>query len=267
MEGLIRVRFLQQDTRNTVKSSTKKSQLSGSAKNLKAKPVKKAVLKKPASKPLSSKPLSSKPLPMKVSGKPAGAKKPTTKLSATSKPPASARIAVVEKIEEVVVAPVRIEFKVGDKVVYGPHGVGVIDSIEVIKRGSFEIKGYYIVVQSNGARGFVPMGQEHSAGLRRVVDEKTLQQVYLILKDKKVTIDTQTWNRRYREYNQKIKTGSLVEIAKVLRDLLALKGHKELSFGERRMLDTAQDLLVKEISIAKARSEDKIVAELESIWA
>lgn len=241
------------------------------SKNVKSKnaPSSKAITKAVAAKPVAKKTVkvSSKPLPMKAPSKPtAAAKKPTTKLSATSKPPASAR-AQVEKIEEVVVAPVRIEFKVGDKVVYGPHGVGVIDSIEVIKRGSFEIRGYYIVVQSNGARGFVPMGQEHSAGLRRVVDEKTLQQVYTILKDKKVTIDTQTWNRRYREYNQKIKTGSLVEIAKVLRDLSALKGHKELSFGERRMLDTAQDLLVKEISIAKARSEDKIVAELESIWA
>ena len=259
-----------------MKSSPQKSNGSrvGSAKKGASK-LSSSALKSSVSRTLKSKPVkksaaASKPLPMKVSGKTAAAsKKPTTKLSATSKPPASARAAaVVEKVQEVVAPPaVRIEFKVGDKVVYGPHGVGVIDSIEVIKRGSFEIRGYYIVVQSNGARGFVPMGQELSAGLRRVVDEKTLQQVYLILKDKKVTIDTQTWNRRYREYNQKIKTGSLVEIAKVLRDLSALKGHKELSFGERRMLDTAQDLLVKEISIAKARSEDKIVAELESIWA
>jgi len=91
--------------------------------------------------------------------------------------------------------------------------------------------------------------------------------VYKILRDKKVEIDQQTWNRRYREYTEKIKTGSVLEIAKVLRDLFVLKGDKELSFGERKMLDTARNLLVKELAIAKAHSEEKIMEELRGIFA
>ena len=83
----------------------------------------------------------------------------------------------------------------------------------------------------------------------------------------KVEGDSQTWNRRYREYTEKIKTGSPLEIAKVLRDLLVLKGDKELSFGERKMLDTARSLLVKELSIAKALPEEKIMDELKAIFA
>ncbi len=79
--------------------------------------------------------------------------------------------------------------------------------------------------------------------------------------------DSQTWNRRYREYTEKIKTGSPLEIAKVLRDLLVLKGDKELSFGERKMLDTARSLLVKELSIAKAHPEEKIMEELRTMFA
>ena len=75
------------------------------------------------------------------------------------------------------------------------------------------------------------------------------------------------WNRRYREYTEKIKTGSPLEIAKVLRDLLVLKGDKELSFGERKMLDTARSLLVKELSIARAHPEEKIIEELNTIFA
>ena len=77
----------------------------------------------------------------------------------------------------------------------------------------------------------------------------------------------QAGNRRYREYTQKIKTGSVFEIAKVIRDLSVLKTDKELSFGERKMLDTAQGLLIKEISIAKSRPEDTIKAELLQLFS
>ncbi len=69
-----------------------------------------------------------------------------------------------------------------------------------------------------------------------------------------------------REYTEKIKTGSILEIAKVLRDLFVLKGDKELSFGERKMLDTARNLLVKELSIARSHSEEKIMEELRHIF-
>lgn len=158
-----------------------------------------------------------------------------------------------------------LEFDTGDKVVYPAHGVGAIDSIQIRKVSGSEQKFYMISILETGMKIMVPVSQVKTVGLRRVVDSKTVEQVYGILRDRKVTIDTQTWNRRYRDYSQKIKTGSVLEIAKVIRDLSALKGDKELSFGERRMLDTAQGLLIKEISIAKARPEDVVRAELESM--
>jgi CarD family transcriptional regulator len=82
-----------------------------------------------------------------------------------------------------------------------------------------------------------------------------------ILKEKNVKIDNQTWNRRYREYMEKIKTGSVYEIAEVLRDLFVLKVDKELSFGERKMLDTARNLLLKELSLAT--DKEKLFQEEE----
>ena len=104
----------------------------------------------------------------------------------------------------------------------------------------------------------IPTENVNSVGLRRIIGKDMVTKVYKILRDKKVEIDQQTWNRRYREYTEKIKTGSVLEIAKVLRDLFVLKGDKELSFGERKMLDTARNLLVKELAIAKShqRRED-----------
>lgn len=177
------------------------------------------------------------------------------KLGAPSKIPAPAPVAVAAFIE----------FKVADKVVYPAHGVGVIDSIEIRKVGGTEQKFYRILFPEAGMKIMVSVSQVANVGLRKVVDHKTVDEVYGILRDRNVAVDTQTWNRRFRDYSQKIKTGSVLEIAKVIRDLSALKSDKELSFGERRMLDTAQGLLVKEISIAKAKSEDVIRAELQSI--
>ena len=80
-------------------------------------------------------------------------------------------------------------------------------------------------------------------------------------------MDNQTWNRRFREYTEKIKTGSVYEVAEVYRDLLTLKIEKELSFGERKMLDTARNLLVKEISLAKRVKEEQIEKDLDRIFA
>ena len=109
--------------------------------------------------------------------------------------------------------------------------------------------------------------QKHYALLLGVGSPWEVKDVQLKLDDKKVEIDQQTWNRRYREYTEKIKTGSVLEIAKVLRDLFVLKGDKELSFGERKMLDTARNLLVKELSIARSHPEEKIMEELKNIFA
>lgn len=158
-----------------------------------------------------------------------------------------------------------ISFKKGDKVVYPAHGVGVVDRLEVKSVGGAEQKFYMISILETGMKIMVPVNQAESVGLRRVVDCDTIEEVYDILRDKNVTVDTQTWNRRYRDYTQKLKTGSVYEIAKVIRDLSVLKGDKELSFGERKMLDTAQGLLVKEISIAKATSEEQIKEEIYGI--
>ena len=87
-----------------------------------------------------------------------------------------------------------------------------------------------------------------------------------VLREKEISVETTTWNRRYREYMEKIKSGEPKQIAEVLRDLYLLKNDKDLSFGERKMLDTAKSLLVKELSIAKGLDEDEVEAEFTEIF-
>ena len=158
-------------------------------------------------------------------------------------------------------------FKVGEKVVYPAHGVGVIQSIQTRVVSGTEKTFYMLRILDSDMTIMIPTENVDSVGLRRVIGREMVTKVYKSLREKRVEIDQQTWNRRYREYTEKIKTGSVLEIAKVLRDLFVLKGDKELSFGERKMLDTARNLLVKELSIARSHPEEKIMEELKNIFA
>ncbi len=157
-------------------------------------------------------------------------------------------------------------FKEGDLAVYPAHGVGVIETIE-----SKEISGcrqdfYTIRILDNNMKIMVPTQNVDNVGLREIIGQKEIPKLYSILKKRDVVIDNQTWNRRYREYMDKIKTGSVFEVAEVYRDLLMLKEEKDLSFGERKMLDTARSLLVKEISLAKKVAEKQIEKDLDKMF-
>lgn len=159
-------------------------------------------------------------------------------------------------------------FKIGDIAVYPGHGVGSIESIETKEISGGAIQKFYILkVLGSGATIMVPIENEKAVGLRKVINKDASSKVYEILKERNddISVDRQTWNRRYREYMEKVKTGCVMEVAKVFRDLYLLKTDKELSFGERRMLDTAKNLLVKELSIARKQPEDKIEADIHKM--
>lgn len=142
------------------------------------------------------------------------------------------------------------QFKVGDHAVYPGHGVGRISSIEYKEILGTKHEFYSVQILETGMKIMIPAANIKSVGLRPLISKDEAQKVVDILKDKNVKIDTQTWNRRYRDYMEKIKTGSVYEIAEVLRDLYVLKVDKELSFGEKKMLDTAKNLLLKELNLA-----------------
>ena len=158
-------------------------------------------------------------------------------------------------------------FNIGDLAVYPAHGVGVIERIE-----SQEISGcrqdfYVMRILENGMKIMIPTTNVNNVGLREIIEECDVPKLFSILKKRDIQLDNQTWNRRYREYMDKIKTGSVFEVAEVYRDLLMLKVEKELSFGERKMLDTARNLLVKEISLAKEIKEEQVAEDLDSIFS
>lgn len=157
-------------------------------------------------------------------------------------------------------------FKVGDNAVYPGHGVGKVTAIEAKEIFGKKHEFYTIQILENGMKIMIPKDNVDSVGLRPIISKEEAGKVIEILKETNVKIDNQTWNRRYREYMEKIKTGSVFEIAEVLRDLFLLKVEKELSFGERKMLDTARSLLLKELSLATSREELSKEEEVRAIF-
>lgn len=154
-----------------------------------------------------------------------------------------------------------VTFKVGDNAVYPGHGVGRVTAIETKEILGNKQTFYSLQILETGMKIMIPRDNVVSVGLRPIISKDEAATVLGILKEKDVKIDNQTWNRRYREYMEKIKTGSVFEIAEVLRDLFLLKADKELSFGERKMLDSARTLLLKELTLAT--SQDDLFKEEE----
>jgi CarD family transcriptional regulator len=161
-------------------------------------------------------------------------------------------------------------FEIGDKAVYPGHGVGVIEAIEskqiLGKKQIFYILRILDNGMTNGMTIMIPRDHVETVRLRGVIRKIDVAKVIHILKDRDVTIDNQTWNRRYREYMEKINTGSIYEIAEVLRDLHLLRVEKELSFGERKIMDMAKNLLVKELAIARDVKESDVLREIKTIF-
>lgn len=148
------------------------------------------------------------------------------------------------------------EFKTGDHVVYPGHGVGVITAIDVKDIMGCKQEFYSIEIsESSQKKIMIPKDNAEANGLRHIISIDDSQKVLDILQKKDVKIDKQTWNRQHREYMDKIKTGSVYEIAEVLRDLYLLKVDKDLSFSQKNILGKARKLLLRELLLAMRKEE------------
>jgi len=158
-------------------------------------------------------------------------------------------------------------FSEGDMAVYPAHGVGVIKSVEMQTVAGIDQSFYVLEILENKMTIMIPTKSSESVGLRAIVNESEVRGVLDILADRTVELGSQTWNRRYRDYMEKIKTGSVHEVASVLRDLFLLSVDKDLSYGERKMLDTAKGLLVTELSLAQDTEESVVSETIEAIFS
>jgi CarD family transcriptional regulator len=149
-----------------------------------------------------------------------------------------------------------LPFKVGDKVVYPNHGLGIIEQIEKRDLGDRTEEFLRLRIVGNDSMVMVPRGNTANVGLRPIVSRKEIEVVFDVLKDTKVRV-FDDWKGRFQENSDKMRTGSITEVAMVFKSLTHLSLQKNLSYRERRMLDRARYLIVSEIAeVEKMKTED-----------
>lgn len=155
-------------------------------------------------------------------------------------------------------------FNIGDRVVYPMHGAGIIESVET-REVLGERQQYYIMRLPIGdMKVMIPMNNVEEIGLRQIVDDEGVTKVFDILEGEKSKM-SQNWNRRYRANMEKIKSGDIFEVAEVVRNLSIRDREKGLSTGERKMLDTARQILISELVLAQESTEEAIEETLSRL--
>ena len=159
-------------------------------------------------------------------------------------------------------------FAVEELVVYPAQGVGRVDRIEIKEIGGATAEFYIVRILSNNVTLMVPVRNAGAVGLRPVCTASEGAAILESLKDRSTFTgySGQNWNRRYREYSEKLKSGNLGDVAYVLKELLLIGRDKELSFGERRLLEQAMGLLTMELSYAMQQEQDHIREEIETLF-
>jgi CarD family transcriptional regulator len=148
--------------------------------------------------------------------------------------------------------------KIGDLVVYPAHGVGRIEAIENKAQNNESNNFIKLKILDNGMQIMIPACNIDEVGLRPLISKKDVNVLYEQLKLPPIYAEASNWNRRHRHYLDKLKTGDLSDVCDVLRELMTMRGEKELSFGERKLLDTARALLIKEVAMVTKQKEQKI---------
>ena len=157
-------------------------------------------------------------------------------------------------------------FKVGDLAVYPAQGVGVIESIDCQEIMGQEHKVYVLRIVDTDMKIMVPVNNVKTVGLRNLVDQSKIDDIYHVLEAKPDGGKMASWSRRQRVYNEKIKTGDLLEVAEVLRELCQISNDKELSYGEKKVLELTRRLLIKEMAVAQNTDEEKVNQRLDKIF-
>jgi CarD family transcriptional regulator len=150
-----------------------------------------------------------------------------------------------------------INFRIGDKVVYPNHGVGVIEQISSRTNGTSVEKFYLLKIKASSLKVMVPFHNVTCVGLRRVIRNGEVQKIVDFLTDGKCQ-NHADWKYRFKENSEKMRTGSLIDVAEVLKSLLILNQSKPLSFREKKMLERARYLLVSEMALAKNIDEPEV---------
>lgn len=154
-------------------------------------------------------------------------------------------------------------FQVGDKVVYPNHGIGVVEDILNDKGIELDVSEFYkLRIISNSTVVKVPVANVDGVGLRRVISHKDVERIFDLLENRKIEQHS-NWKGRYKDNSDKMRSGSIYDVAGVLKDLSFLSKKKSLSFREKRMLDRARFLIVSEVAEVADEPHDLVEQKID----
>ncbi len=155
-----------------------------------------------------------------------------------------------------------MEFRIGDKVVYPNHGVGIIEEITSRSVNGTPEEFYMLRIHSNASLVMVPTANVKSVGLRRIIKKADVEGLFKILEDDFFEPEAD-WKGRYKDHSEKMRTGSIFQVAEVLKNLVYLSFKKSLSFREKRMLDRAKQLIISEVATVRNLNEKSVEDQID----
>lgn len=158
-------------------------------------------------------------------------------------------------------------FIVGDLVVYPAQGVTEIVAVETREVSGIQHVFYVLKVKGTEKKILVPIGKEDRVGLRPVMDQSMIEQLFELMRNREIAFEHETWNRRSRRYMDKIGSGDPLQLAEVYRDFSVLKGRKVLSFGEKKMWEMSRALLVQELGTALNTTEEDASVQMDGCFS
>ena len=153
-------------------------------------------------------------------------------------------------------------FQIGDKVVYPNHGIGVVEDILGVQEKTKDSQFYKLKILSNATKVMVPMTNVDGVGLRRVISEKDVDRIFDLLENRKIEQHA-NWKGRFKDNSDKMRSGSIYDVAGVLKCLSFLSKKKSLSFREKRMLDRARFLIVSEVAEVAGEPQNLVEQKID----
>ena len=153
-------------------------------------------------------------------------------------------------------------FQIGDKVVYPNHGIGVVEDILGTSEPTVASQFYKLRILSNATKVMVPIANVDGVGLRRVITNRDVDRIFDLLENKRIEQHA-NWKGRYKDNSDKMRSGSIYDVAGVLKSLSFLSKRKSLSFREKRMLDRARFLIVSEVAEVAGESQDLVEQKID----
>jgi CarD family transcriptional regulator len=159
-----------------------------------------------------------------------------------------------------------MEFRIGEKVVYPNHGVGIIEEVTRRDVNGAPEEFYMLRIHSNSSLVMIPIANVKSVGLRKIIKKCDVDGLFKLLEDDFYE-PVSDWKGRYKEHSENMRTGSIFQVAEVLRNLFYLSFRKNLSFREKRMLDRAKQLIISEIATVRCQNEKNVEDQIDRALA